>query len=481
MMKTRLKNMVFLVLFFGLMGFACSKKISDYERGKKFLQVGDYENAVKSFDLAIWDNPDNPEVRYNFGEALRKAGKTRKAYRQYSIAAKIGSKAISDRFTKWAWELYEDLDSDVDAIARLAIIAHKKNPAAQFLYGINHGYSGLPFLRDALDWSSDKKIVEPIFEMLANNPIILTRAFLKQITTDEDGFEEFGPVKFSPIKDEIVWSRAKKNQRGRYRIKDIKLYARVLSDTAYRELTTVGTSFAFPCCSQDSTMIYYSDGSKIYQYNLKDGTTARLMNGAFPDISTNGEFLLFSQNWNVFIADTSGKNSKPLTQGRRYYQYNFMPRFLHPADSVVVFLSYRDHYLSFFKVDTSGTGEKQLARVSYYGFYEDRPWAYAYDISPDGKTIAFSRDNQLYLLNIETGKEDTLALYGAYPTFSPDGKKLAILTRRYGETGEVAIVDLDEVFEAKSLFTSKKANRGKLLKLLKKATKDMEKEKLEID
>ena len=480
-MMAQIKNFVIVALFLGLIGFSCSKKISDYERGTKFMELGDYDNAVKSFDLAVWDQPDNPDVRYHLAEALRKAGETRKAYRQYSIAAKIGSKEISDRFTQWAWELYEEGDSDVDEIAKLAIIAYEKNPEALFLYGIYQRYSGLPFLRDAIDWSSDKKIVEPTFELLTNNRIMLTRAFLNQLTSIKDGFEEFGPVRFTPIKDEIIWSRVKKDHRGSYQSKDIQLYTRTLTDTTCNELTTVGTSFAFPCCSNDSIMIYYSDGSRIYQYNLKNGTTARLMNGVFPDISANGENLLYSQNWNIVISDTSGKSSRPLTQGRRYYEYNFMPRFIHPADSVVVFLSYRDRYLGFYKVDTSGNGEKQIATVSRYGFYEDRPWLYAYDISPDGNTIAFSRDSQLYLLNIETGKEDTLALYGAYPSFSPDGKKLAILTRQYGETGEVAIVDLAEVFEAKALFESEKADRGKLLKLLKKATKDIEKEKFEID
>ncbi|MBN1185516.1 MAG: DPP IV N-terminal domain-containing protein [Bacteroidales bacterium] len=480
-MKHQIKNLMFLILISGLILGSCSKKMSDIERGKKFMKVGDYANAVKSFELAVWDHPDNPDVRYDFGEALRKTDENRKAYRQYSIAAKIGSKEISDRFTKWCWELYEKGDSDVDDIARLAIIAHEKNPEAQFLYGQATGYSGLPFLRDALDWSSDKKIVEPIFRMLDNSRIMLTGAFLNQITKIADGFEEFGPVRFSPMQDELIWSRAKKDDRGRYQYKDIQLYKRSLSDTICTVITSVGTSTAFPCCSKDSTTIYYSDGSRIYQYNLKEGTTVRLMNGAFPDVSENGGKLLFTQNWNIFISDTSGKTAKQLARGPRYNEYNFMPKFIHPSDNIVVFLSYRNNYLGFYQVDTSGTREKQIATVSRYGFYEDRPWLYAYDISPDGKTIAFSRDNQLYLLDIETVKEDTLALYGAYPSFSPDGKKLAILTRQYGETGEVAMVNLDEVFKAKTFFQSGKADRGTLLNLFKKATKEMKKEKVQID
>lgn len=481
-MKNRFAKLLFLSLLLGIMVISCSKKVTDYERGMKFMQVGDYENAIKSFELAVWDQPDNPDVRYYLGEALRKSDERRKAFRQYAFAAKIGSREISDRFTKWCWELYEKGDDDVDDIARLAIIAHEKNPEAQFLYGQASGYSGLPFLRDALDWSSDKKVVDPIFRLLDNSRSLLTGAFLNQVTKVADGFEEFGPVRFGRQKNEMIWSRVKKDERGRYQYRDIQLYKRSLLDTSCSAITTVGTTSAFPCCSKDSLFIYYSDGSRIYQYNLKDGTTARLMNGAFPDISENGGKLLFTQGWNIFISDTAGKSFKALARGPRFtYEFNFMPRFLHPHDSLVVFLSYRNNNLGFYQVDTSGTRESQIANVYRYGFYEDRPWLYAYDISPDGNTIAFSRDNQLYLLDIQTGSEQPLALYGAYPAFSPDGKKLVILTRQYGETGEVALVNLDEVYKTKAFFEKGKADRGTLLKLLKKATKGMEKEKFQID
>jgi len=442
-------SLMFLVVIVILI--SCSKKMSDFERGKKFLEVGDYDNAVKSFDLAIWEQPDNPDIRYHLAEALEKADKDRRAYRQYFISAKIGSKEISNRFTKRAWELYEKGDSDGRGFAQLAIIAYNKNAEAQFLYGQQQGYSGLPFLRDAIDWSSDKKIVEPTFKLLAANRTLLTRAFLNQITTVEDRYEEFGPVIFGNIKNQIIWSRAKKNYRGRYQAKDIKLYTRSLSDTTVEELTTVGTNFACPCFTADS-LIYYSDGNRIYHYNLKEDSTTRLMNGVFPDISENGEQIIFTLGSNIIISDTAGNKIKALTNARRYYRYNIMPKFIHPKDSIIVFLSYRDGYLDFYQNDTSGTTEKKIATISHYGFNDSRPWLHCFDISPDGQNIVFSRNNRLYFLDIETGKEDTLGIYGAYPTFSPDGKKLTILTREYGETGEVAIVDLDEVFEAKSFF-----------------------------
>ena len=484
-MNNTSKYLSILFLLIGLFLISCSSELSDFERGKKFMKVGDYENAVKSFELTVWEQPDNPDVRYRFGEALEKAGERRMAYKQFFIAAKIGSKEISNRFTERAWELYEKQESNVDDMAGLAIIAHEKNATAQFLFGQHkvkyENYSGLPFLRDALDWSSDKKIVEPAFKLMREKQILLSHAFTEQITTHKDNFEEFGPVIFTSIKDEIIWSRAQKDDRGRYKTKDIKLYVRTLSDTTANSLVTVGTSISFPSCAKDSTMIYYCDGTNICKFNSKEGTTSKIIAGEYPNISENGENLLFSQNWSIFGSDTSGKTIKKLVS-RELNQYNFMPKYIHPKDSIIIFLSYRDYYLSFFQTDTAGTNIKQIAQIGRkYGFEYDRSWLHSYDISPDGKNIVFSRNKQLYIIAIESGKEDTLAVYGAYPSFSQDGKKLIILTRGYGETGEVAIVDLEEVYKAKELFEKDKADRKKLLKLLKKATKEIEKEKFEVD
>lgn len=469
----------------GLLFFISCGKMSDVERGKKFMSLGDYENAIKAFELAMWDKPDDAEIRYQLAEALEKSGERRSAYKQYLFSAKIGSKSISKRFTERAWEFYEQKDYDAKELAKLAIIAHKKNAQAQFIYGYyrirrDDRISGLPFLRDAIDWSSDKKIVEPTFEAISKNKTMLTPAFIEMVTSTKDRFEEFGPVVFSPFKDEILWSRAKRDHRGRYQIKDIKLFSGSLRDTLKNEITTVGTSIAFPVCSSDSTFLYYSDGARIYQYNRKQNTTARLMNGSFPDVSVDGNRLVFSRKWTIFISDSVDKNITALIK-RKENEYYFLPRFVSPKDSAIVFLSYEYPELAFFISDTAGTSKKKIAKIDRYGFDYDRPWLNAYDISPDGKKIVFSRDQQLYFLNIETGKEDTLNVYGAYPTFSPDGKKLTILTRAFSEIGEVATVDLEEVQKANELFDSGKLNRKKLLKLLKKATKGMEKEEFEVD
>ncbi|MHA1749847.1 MAG: hypothetical protein ACTSYF_14550 [Promethearchaeota archaeon] len=477
-MNTQVKNILLLSIFVGLNILSCSdSKLSDFKRGKIFMELEDFENAVKSFEMAVWDHPNDPDIRYHFADALRNEGNSRKAYQQYIIAARIGSREISDRFTKWAWELYNKGDSDAGEIAELAIISYEKNAEAQFLYGQDQGYNGLPFLRDAIDWSSDKKIVEPTFEYIKKHRALISSAFFEQITRNDDGFEDFGPVVFTTNEDEIIWSRAKKNNWGRYQYKDIKLYAQTVNDTSIEELTNVGTSLAFPCYDGNNSLIYYSQGDRVYQYNRNESTTSRMINGSFVDLSSNNDRILLTRNWNIFISDTSGMTAKQLTRRKRY-DYNFMPKFIHPQDSMIVYLSFRDRNLCFFINDTTGRKEKLIAIIDRYGFDLNNPGLNAYDISPDGKYIVFSRDRQLYSLDIETSKEDTLFLYGAYPTFSPDSKRISILTRRYGETGEVAIVDLDELFEANTFFKEGNPDRGKLLRLLKKATEGIEKESL---
>jgi len=470
------------ILFLGFMLLSCSNEISDFERGKMFMKLGDYDNAVKSFKLAVWNQPDDAERHYYLGAAFENVGERKKAYKRFLISAKIGSKDISEKFSQRAWKWFKEGYSyrSSERFAKLAIIANEENPEAQFLYGIYNGYSGLPFLRDALDWSSDDKIVQNAFKYLKQNRELLTNAFLNRITSKKDGFEEFGPAAFSPVHNEVIWCRVKKNHNGRYQSKNIKLYGRMLPDTSSFALTTIGTSIAFPVCSGDSIMIYYSNKNRIYQFNRKDKTTSALTKGAFVDVNKTGDKLAFSKKWQIFISDTSGKTVKQLTKPKRY-EYNFMPKFIHPKDNMVVFLKYSQNAgnLYFYKIDSAGHSETKIAKISRYGVDFDRPWRNAYDISPDGNKLVFVRDKRLFIVNINTGKEDTLHIFGDYPTFSPDGKKLLILTRKYGETGQVAIVDLDKVLETNTFFKEGKFDRKKMLRLLEKCTMNMEKEKFE--
>ena len=70
-MKAQMKGFMFLCFFIALILFSCSdSKISDFERGKKFMELSDYDNAVKSFELAVWNQPDNHRGNSNHSEGV---------------------------------------------------------------------------------------------------------------------------------------------------------------------------------------------------------------------------------------------------------------------------------------------------------------------------------------------------------------------------------------------------------------------------
>lgn len=67
-------------------------------------------------------------------------------------------------------------------------------------------------------------------------------------------------------------------------------------------------------------------------------------------------------------------------------------------------------------------------------------------VSPDGKTIVFTIIGHLFRLPIEGGVAEQLTFgphYNHEPSFSPDGKKIAFVSDRDGNEGNIFILDLD--------------------------------------
>ncbi|MFW6350944.1 MAG: TolB family protein, partial [Bacteroidota bacterium] len=85
------------------------------------------------------------------------------------------------------------------------------------------------------------------------------------------------------------------------------------------------------------------------------------------------------------------------------------------------------------------------------------------DVSPDGKWVVFtvtaydiesnSSETNLHLLNLENDKERQITFSGkdGNPVWSPDGKKIAFVSGRNEQPGQIYILDLEMGGEAKQI------------------------------
>jgi len=76
---------------------ACGKE-RPAQLGKKFIEIGDYENAIVVFEKAVLQYPQDADLRFEMGKAYARIDEEREARQQFQFAARIGSKAISDSF-----------------------------------------------------------------------------------------------------------------------------------------------------------------------------------------------------------------------------------------------------------------------------------------------------------------------------------------------------------------------------------------------
>jgi formylglycine-generating enzyme required for sulfatase activity len=144
----------------------------------------------------------------------------------------------------------------------------------------------------------------------------------------------------------------------------------------------------------------------------------------------------------------------------------------------IVFVSDRSGMLKIWRMRADGSDAKQLTkgdspdadprfspdgkRVLYTTLHEGFPeiWLMSRDgadpqfvakgsqgnWSPDGKAIVFIRDNQTYLRDLASGKEQRVTPKDwercGVPAFSPDGKQIAVASRHLSEIG-IFLLDLD--------------------------------------
>lgn len=169
------------------------------------------------------------------------------------------------------------------------------------------------------------------------------------------------------------------------------------------------TKIVFECYREGPGQIYVMDADGSDQHNISNSGVGDW----FPTWSPDGSRIAFSRGGEIWVMDSDGSNQLQVTTGGS----DSFPTWC--GDDRIVFHSNRDGDSDIWAVNSDGSS----LTILWDSPYDDRFPA----CSPDGSTIAFSRDEQLWLMDPYGGNQGMVGsgIEAFCATWSPDASQLA--------------------------------------------------------